>query len=312
MNFLLVFCAVALVVGACSPDTPASDWCYLFNFNTSDNGFTVQHGAGGWQPGIGFVTSSTEGGSLPYDLDLLYTHPTTVRPSAIRVFVARDRAILTPIQVKTYALVFGLQIGPAVSQLPAEQDFNYEATIVADELVEGNSVKIEASASQPLALRAIEIRGNGANPFGSSNCSTDAFGVAPIPIPVVEIFDTLQSANDQLASIDAPLTSPNGTPLLPSETGSLIFGYAKWLISPGGAAEIFGPFAGIVSHLSIYLAAQLALALVYSIAYAATYLIRWVVWLFKLILMIIAAIAEILGVVWDIAGGILSKVLKFI
>lgn len=134
----------------------------------------------------------------------------------------------------------------------------------------------------------------------------------PIPLPNEEIYDALQDADESLGDVDDPLSSPDGSPLLPDQDGTVIFGYAKWLLSPGAADELVGPFAPVISHIFIYLAMRVALFGIYLVVYLAVYLIKWAIWIFKLVLAIISTAAEVLNVITDFAGGIISKVFRFI
>jgi hypothetical protein len=134
----------------------------------------------------------------------------------------------------------------------------------------------------------------------------------PIVIPDQEMYESLGEADQALGELDNPLDAPDGTSIVPDEDGGMIFSYAKWLMSPVGAAELFGPFEGIATHMAVFFAMRFALMGLLGVIYVATYLIRWVVWIFKLLLLLINA----LGGIIDLIGGVLGKglgwIIKFI
>lgn len=121
------------------------------------------------------------------------------------------------------------------------------------------------------------------------------------------LLDALNNANSQLAGLQNPLTSPQGTPILPAVNMQQIFGWVKWIFSPATAEELFGPFAGIYWHLGIYIWARIALLVVYGIVFVATYLIRWVIWIIRLIMDIINAAQAIAGALINVGIKLLSR-----
>lgn len=296
----VVLLVVAALAG-CSGTVPESDWCSLFDFATSDYGATINRGS--WT--ANGITNDEDG-----RLDIVYVHSQNVQPTAIRVWLGRGENTYSPIDVTVYANVFGLRIGPLSSTFP-ESEWDYQATVLTPEnnVLMGTVIEIKGKATERIYLQSLEVRGNGPNPFGSSNCSTSATGQPPIPLPNRELLDALQDADAEMAGVDGSLLAPDGHPILPAQTGALIFGYAKWLMSPSTTDELFGPFAGVISHLSIYIVAIIALVLIYSIIFAATYFIRWVIWFFKLIMQIVVAIASVVDTV---IGKAIGAVLKFI
>lgn len=117
----------------------------------------------------------------------------------------------------------------------------------------------------------------------------------PIPLDASGLYESLQEANSDITSLGPDLSAPQGVELLPSEDGSQIFRYAKWLLSPSSADELAGPFAPIIAHTGIFVTLTIALAVVYGVVYVAIYLLKFVVWLFKLILFVIQVVVSVIG-----------------
>lgn len=303
---LVAFTLGIILFTGCSGSTPSADWCYQFDFTQSHYGVAVERGD--WIPGTGFSTDESGG------FGIQYIHPVNVTPIGIRAYVELGKNIIAPVDVMIAAEVFGLRMGPIRSLVPPQPTVNYYTLVLdaSNNPPTGDRFKVEAKSSEQIILKVLEVRGNGVNPFGSSNCDPAALRPGEITVPSGDILDQLRRAEEQLANIDVNLTSPEGVPLLPAETGAAVFGYAKWLTSTAAAETLAGPFAPILSHTGTFLAMQLALFVVYVIVFAGTYLIRWVIWLFKFLLDVISTIAEVVNVVTDFAGGIIGKLLKFV
>lgn len=139
----------------------------------------------------------------------------------------------------------------------------------------------------------------------------------PIPLPADQIFGQLATANAGISTLGGSLNAPNGSPLIPPVDGREAWGYVKWMISPVGAGELFGPFAIIFSELGFFLTSTLALTAVYLVVYAASYIFRLVLGLYRLIgenivltvvvitiIAILAAIVAFQNVVINIANSL--------
>lgn len=298
--------ALVLFMTSCAPGLPGASWCYEFDFTSSSYGFTVDQGV--WTPGAGF-TPNAQG-----RLTITYTHSQPVTPTGILIDAYRaDTNIRLPIQVQGSASIFGIDVPEMMSMVPADVDS--ERFVLAPGTGAGTSdqLLITGWVSRTVIINKMQVRGNGSNPFPSSNCSTDTIGtVADTPgvqVPGADLLDALQDANDSLGELSGPLTSPEGAPLLPNINMNQVFGYAKWLLSPTAAQELLGPFAPIVSHTGILIGLMIAMIVVYIVIFALVYLISWVVWVFKLILMIIQAVASVAD---SLIGGVVKGVVKFI
>lgn len=297
----LFITVVAMVVLAGCSGAPASSWCYMYDFHAGAYGATILQGS--WNAGVGF--SSADDGNFSIE----FTHTNNVTPSSIRVFMGRGKNVIVPIDISVQANIFGIMIGPVNTQFPARIEQDYVATVTNPTNENGASVSIKGWASETVRLRGLEVQGSGANPFGTSNCATRDAGPSPIDIPAGELIDALQEADASAGGTGGQLTSPEGAPLLPNINAPLLFGYAKWLISGAAIQQMTGPFATILTHLALFVGVQMALSAVYGAFYVATYLARWVVWIFRLILQILTAIVGII----DLLGGkLIGWALKFI
>lgn len=101
----------------------------------------------------------------------------------------------------------------------------------------------------------------------------------PIPLPTQAMFEALDDANGELATLPDDLTSPDGSPVLADGNGRIIMGYIKWFVNPASADEWAGPFAPIFMHLGIGLYMVFALFGVYGVVYVIANIGGWVGWL---------------------------------
>jgi hypothetical protein len=127
--------------------------------------------------------------------------------------------------------------------------------------------------------------------FGTSPC---AYPGVPRPTPIAidgaGLNSALMGGNAGLTGLPANLDSG-----VPNETGAQLFRYAKWIFSPSSADEIAGPFAPAVSHAGIGFSLMFSVGLVYGIIWAAVWLIRFAIFIFRLILEFIRTVVSVIG-----------------
>jgi len=298
MKRLLLLLVLLTVAGCGTMTLPAVDWCYKMDFNTGDYGASIYRGR--WTNGLGF-TPDDDG-----TFNIQYIHTSDVIPDAVIFGLIRADSNQIPIDVTIeQGSVFGMDTGAITTTVPA--DVNIAQPILRQQGAGSDYIFIRGHASRTIVLVNMQVRGFGSNPFPSSNCSTDA--VTPQQeqnkIQLPNIGEIISNADQQLADAGNTLTNPDGSPLLPSQTGAVLFGYAKWLTSPAAAEELLGPFAPVASHVGIFLLMDVTLVGLYFIIYAAIYIVRWAIWLFKLLLQIIQTIASA-------ANGAIGWLLAFI
>lgn len=114
-------------------------------------------------------------------------------------------------------------------------------------------------------------------------------------VDVNGLYDSLNEGSDRLNDLPTDLTRPNGVNILPAESGDSLFRYVKWIINPSSADEIAGPFAPAITHLGMGLNIMFILSAVYIIVYVAIYLIRFAVWLFKIVIAVVQTIIGAIG-----------------
>lgn len=105
----------------------------------------------------------------------------------------------------------------------------------------------------------------------------------PFELPTPEIatnglIDSLATAENTLRNAPADLSAA-----IPTQNGSELFGYAKWLLSPNTAQEVAGPFALLITHISIAISAVLLFAVAYFTILIAVFIIRFIVWIVSLL-----------------------------
>ncbi len=206
---------VALVISACGtwqnfPET--SDWCYIFDFVQSDQGFGISRG--NWQLGTGLIPN--EDG----ELSISYDHGSTVETKGVRIVTQRWPGITGNVTFTANGIVFG--------SATADGQFN-NVSRDPDEPLEwgwnsngGPTLNLSINADQPFIIRSIEIRGNYNNPFPTNSCDPDATNtpttnpVSPTPSPTMDIPTvTITSTNTPTATQTATVTpswSPSPTP----------------------------------------------------------------------------------------------------
>jgi hypothetical protein len=158
-----------------------------------------------------------------------------------------------------------------------------------------SSVRTTASYSGSASITSITLTGTGTTPCSPTPTPVPSATVVPTATPIIintfatptpiaidgsGIYEALQQGNNSVIGLPADLAAA-GRP--PDEDGSEIFAYVKWFVSPSSADELAGPFAPIVSHTGIFLALVFAMTVIYAVVWAAVWLLKFVVWVFKLI-----------------------------
>jgi hypothetical protein len=302
------FLLILLLASGCGAAVQTTDWCYRFDFADSDYSATINSGV--YTSGTGFSPDPTTG---IFEID--YEHDEDVTPEQVIIQAARGDSNQVPINVTAEVVAFGFFSGQRSTVVPAA------ATSVDLSLFPGNGpgtgrhFYVYGNSSRTIFLTGLVVLGNGDNPFPENNCGplTDPGSDAiPLPVPEAGLLDALSSANDDLESVNVPLAAPDGSPLLPDETGTVVWGYAKWLTSPAAAQELLGPFAAIYYHVGYLIALDVALVGIYIVVYGAVYVARWAMRLIRVAMSVIDLILQMLQVVTSAAGGALRWLLSFI
>lgn len=299
--------ALAIVASGCGAAIKQTAWCYRYDF--ADSSYSATMLSGTYTSGVGFSPDSSG------TFDILIDHGTDVTPEQVIFQVARGDSNQVPIDVTVEVYAFGLWSGQRRTMVPAGSTTADLSLFPGNGSGTGKTFYAYGHSSRTIFLTGMVVLGNGSNPFPENNCG--ALGAptstpVPLPVPEADLLQGLADAGDQLNSVNAPLTAPNGLPLLPNETGSMVWGFAKWITSPVAAQELMGPFAPIYYHTGYFVAADVALITVYIVVYGAVYIARWAIRLIRIAMSVIDLILQILQVVTSAVGGVFKWLVSFI
>lgn len=113
----------------------------------------------------------------------------------------------------------------------------------------------------------------------------------PVPSTPTPVDFPSQQVIEALATQNANLYQVPDVPLLPENRSGEIFGYAKWIVSQNAAEEVFGVFHPIFTAIGVLLVIEVTLNAIYVIIWIVAQIVRWVVWLIKIVLQIIQSLA---------------------
>lgn len=107
----------------------------------------------------------------------------------------------------------------------------------------------------------------------------------PVMPPSGGLIDFLATAERGLQDGENQMATANAA--LPTQNSRLFIGYAKWIVSPTTAQEVFGPFAPIIAVIGTVIVILLVLALVYLFITIAVLIIRFIIWIITQVLKLI-------------------------
>lgn len=330
---LSVLCGAALV----APAEAQGSWTCTFDFANGLQGWTVNKGS---LSGSTIITSDAYTGSkYRRSLQVSFTGAWT---SLTSISVSNSFSIGTlDSGEKTYSIdatsndvsYTTLQSITTTSTPANPQDWTGSTALTKVYIGIASSILSSASYSGSASISSITLQGTGTAPCSATPAPTDTpipptatFTTTPVPptatpealiintyatpTPIVidagGIYDALNQANDEVVGLPSDLSNVSRPP---SETGSEIFGYVKWLVSPSSADEIAGPFAPIISHTGIFLSLTFVLTAVYAVVWAAVWLLRFVVWIFKFIVMIVDLVLQVAQAISAVIGGVVKFIL---
>lgn len=302
MKRLVMLLLAVLFLSGCGGTVLPTDWCYRYDF--TDSSYSAVMYSGSYTHGVGFSPDNNTG-----LLDMLIDSDLDVTPEQVIFQVSRGSANQVPIEVVVEVYAFGLWSGQRRTTVPASATTADLSLFPGNGSGTGRTFYLYGRSSQTVFLQSMIVLGNGSNPFGEDNCS-DTVGVPPptpnsLTLPEVEMNDALDDASTDLQDANIPLSSPDGSPLVPAaDTGKMVFGYAKWLTAPTTAQELMGPFAPIYYHVGYFITADMVLVGIYFVVFGAVYIIRWVIWIYRSVLEIISSIGGI-----GLVGGIILLLL---
>jgi len=195
---LLVLTALALTLASCvAPPPTGFDWCYIYHFDVDQNGANITSGS--WIVGDGLVADAA--GMLAFSV--LRGSTLTARQAIIKVHAYASSG--ADIEVFGAGVVFGIE---------AEIDKTLPSVVTTDtdEIFEGSgdrlgdAINISIDASARIAIRSIEVRGLGSNPFERNDC-----GGLPAPTPTLENTNTPTHTITPGGNTNTPTNTPTFT-----------------------------------------------------------------------------------------------------
>lgn len=111
--------------------------------------------------------------------------------------------------------------------------------------------------------------------------SSTPFNIDITPtLPTNNVIDYIATVRAQVELAPDDPSAPGGLPVLPQEDGGELFRYAKWVLSPNVAYEVFGAQLGdVVGDVRAAVIMILISTLIYFIIFVIVYIVRFVVWL---------------------------------
>jgi hypothetical protein len=104
-------------------------------------------------------------------------------------------------------------------------------------------------------------------------------------IPSGDINDLLSTAVAYVNSLPDDITAPSGISLIPDETATQLFGWAKWLFSADSANESLGlTLAPLALTLMVLLTLVVSMAIAYTTLKIAVFIYRLVTYVIQWIL----------------------------
>lgn len=101
------------------------------------------------------------------------------------------------------------------------------------------------------------------------------------PIPYIESTPNAPMMPDNVIVGDDQIYF-SGRPVLPAESGGLLFSYGKWLLGPGSAGA-FGPFAPLVIHIGAILTIFLMLLAIWIVQQIFSLSVRVFLWAIRFV-----------------------------
>jgi len=257
-RLLLILTLAAIVISGCNisvPDTRTFDWCYAFDFTTSDYGAAMS--AGLWIDGKGYRTDNV--GNLQFS----YDQGAIVAPSVVIVTAGRDTnveggSISGDVNVEANANVFGVNV-EFVETLPALVN-NVVLSFNPEFLGSGASTfNVTVRASGIIFIKTLEVSGDGANPFPSNACPRPE---APTATPTRGLLSPQPSGTPVITETPLPTetTLPTETPFPTATPGGAPFCWTVDFTANNGGFNAYssggswGSWSNGVGWSSVYIA----------------------------------------------------------
>lgn len=333
MRLVLLLCAL-IILSALTfiPAEAQGSWTCTYDFSVSDQGWsTATYAAGspyqasGTHNGSAWTTTDyTDPGYRFRSLNIGFSFSSTTITS-VSMSYAITPGSYVPSSTGSYATLvvkagattlIGAVNGNVHPSSPATWSGSVASTtfgVMISPTIRNNGTNpTDGSAS----ISSITLTGTGTQPSNCGGAPTPTPGPTSTPI-IINTFATPTAIAIDAGGIYGALTDSNadvvnlppslinvGRP--PVESGSQIFAYVKWIVSPSSADEIAGPFAPIISHTGIFLSLTFVMMTVYAIIWGVVWLLRFIVWIFKFIVMLVDLVLQVAQAIGGIIGGIIK------
>lgn len=200
---LLVVALFAMMLASCTADPDPYDWCFIYDFRTSDQDFNLVNGE--WREGIGLVTD-------PSGLLVFNKFEGEITPSGVTVTVSRvDSENGVPINASANGNIFGISAA-FQQQLPSfinNAQLVFKPANIGDG---GANVNVSVSADYLLAVQSIRITGTGSGSYPLLlECQNNLISTpTPPPSPLPELA-TNTPAPTTTPTYEGTVSTPQGT-----------------------------------------------------------------------------------------------------
>lgn len=299
MKWLTLFFAALFVVP--SPVfAQAESWCNRSDFTKGQQGWELTYEVntyhGRYDELVGFRASLDEGLTYEFGRSIRLERDFSAALSEISFYTTTPNHDIILVDTDS-AIVSQDLVNYRVALGNPTDTLRFNNATVSGTL--GIEVQLStAGEHMDTTITAIELRGYGTNPFGSTNCDLVA--------PINTMFSELDAANAGTALLPDNLAAPDGLNILPTDDFTEIFSYVKWIVDPASASSWAGVLAPIFIAFGILINAVVIMSAVYVGLWVIIYAVKWVIWLFRLLLQIITALAA----AFDLALGWVFKIIK--
>lgn len=222
---------LAFAIGACDNITPDNtDWCYSYNFDQQDYGFSISSGS--FVSGVGLVSS---GGLLQFS----YDYGAFVEPSYVFITVDRPTGITGDIAATANGLVYGVSASFSAT-LPSILDTETLSFEPATAGLAGTQINVTVDVgSQEIAIKTIDIRGYGSSvlpnecaPVQPTNTPAPTSTINGTPAPPTPSYTPTPTPTETLTPTptDTPTPIPTGATGTPTPTVLFDWTVPSWLV----------------------------------------------------------------------------------
>jgi len=228
MKKYLVFIIAAILIASCGTrPTEETDWCYIYNFRTSNNGFNIANGQ--WIDGVGFRSvAGVLSFSYEYDGDF-------VTPGLVYVNVKRPDGIVGNIPINAAGTIYGVSAAFSATMTTNEETVHFTPETYGDA---GTTINVTIDAfSQELIVQWISVEGFDPSPFPRNDCEDqDPYATASATVTAPVTYTPTPTMTPSYTEIptETPTVSDTPTPSPTPECQTLSYDFK---VTQGGFAS---------------------------------------------------------------------------